>query len=196
MGRHREFDEAEVLDAAMHCFWARGYEAASVRDLASEMHITGASLYNAFGDKRSLYRRALERYASERLYERVSRLECGLPPFEAVRAFFHEVVERSANDTEHRGCMLVNAALEAGSDDPELRQAVKRELQVIEEFFRRCVAAGQAAGTIMSALPADNLAQMLLSVLLGIRVLARTDPGRAALAGPVGAALAVLAGQP
>src|SRR5277367_1873350 len=55
MARPREFDEAAVLDAAIEKFWQRGYEATSVRDLADEMNIAGASLYNAFGDKRSLY---------------------------------------------------------------------------------------------------------------------------------------------
>ena len=55
MARPREFDEGEALDAAMDCFWRDGYEATSVRDLAARMGITGASLYNAFGDKRSLF---------------------------------------------------------------------------------------------------------------------------------------------
>ena len=63
MARPREFDERAVLDAAVQCFWARGYEATSVRDLAQGMGLTSASLYNAFGDKRSLYRRALDHYA-------------------------------------------------------------------------------------------------------------------------------------
>ena len=54
MARPREFDEAAVLDAAMDCFWRNGYEATSVRDLATPfMGITGASLYNAFSDKRA-----------------------------------------------------------------------------------------------------------------------------------------------
>jgi TetR/AcrR family transcriptional repressor of nem operon len=44
MGRRREFDETEVLDAAMDCFWRDGYEATSVRDLAARMGITGGSL--------------------------------------------------------------------------------------------------------------------------------------------------------
>ena len=55
MARAREFDEAAVLDAAIEKFWLCGYEATSVRDLADEMYIAGASLYNAFGDKRALY---------------------------------------------------------------------------------------------------------------------------------------------
>src|SRR5258708_39246473 len=58
MARPREFDETTVLEAAMNCFWAQGFEQTSVRDLAEQMGITGASLYNAFGDKRSLYSQA------------------------------------------------------------------------------------------------------------------------------------------
>jgi TetR/AcrR family transcriptional repressor of nem operon len=37
-----------------------GYEATSVRDLIEKTGVTGASLYNAFGDKRALYQRTLE----------------------------------------------------------------------------------------------------------------------------------------
>ena len=59
MARPREFDESAALDAAVDCFWREGYEATSVRDLAARMGITGTSLYNAFGDKRSLFRQAL-----------------------------------------------------------------------------------------------------------------------------------------
>ena len=64
MARLREFDEDRALDAAVDCFWSRGYEATSVRDLAREMGIGGASLYNAFGGKRALFARVLDRVAS------------------------------------------------------------------------------------------------------------------------------------
>ena len=193
MGRPREFDETEVLEAAMRCFWAQGYEATSVRDLAARMSLTGASLYNAFGDKRALYRRALDHYVHQSVRERIGRLEAGLPPLGAIRAFFDEIVERSASDPQHRGCMLVNAALEAGLHDAELRHAVAEELAFIASFFRRCVCAAQQDGSVALSQPAGALAQLLLSVLLGIRVLARTNPGRSLLEQTADAALAVLA---
>jgi AcrR family transcriptional regulator len=72
MARPREFDEAAVLDAAIARFWQHGYEATSVRDLADEMNIAGASLYNAFGDKRTLYERALNRYLDQSLKRKTS----------------------------------------------------------------------------------------------------------------------------
>src|SRR5271155_5916307 len=79
MARPREFDEGAVLDAAVLCFWSRGYEATSVRDLVEKTGITAASLYNAFGDKRALYQRALDRYVEESISGRIRRCE-ELPP--------------------------------------------------------------------------------------------------------------------
>ena len=115
MARPREFDETAVLRAAIHCFWSRGYEATSVRDLAEKMGITGASLYNAFGDKRSLYRRALAYYVNESFGDRVGRFEGNMPPRQAIAAFFEEIIERSLDDPQRKGCMLVNSALEDGA---------------------------------------------------------------------------------
>lgn len=88
MARPREFDEAIVLDAAIQCFWGKGFEATSMRDLIDRMGITGASVYNAFGDKRSLYRRALQHYLESSFGERVRRLESTLPPRQAIEMFF------------------------------------------------------------------------------------------------------------
>jgi TetR/AcrR family transcriptional repressor of nem operon len=180
MARPREFDEATALEAAMNCFWAQGYELTSVRDLAEQMGITGASLYNAFGDKRSLYRQALRHYLEQTVRDRVARLE-RLRPFPAIRTFFGEIVERSVKDRQHRGCMLVNSALELAPYDPEFQKIVAEEMIFIEAFFRRCIEAGQKDGTISAIRPAAELAKLLLSVLLGIRVLARTRPQRAVL---------------
>ena len=105
MARPREFDDATALDAAMNCFWSNGYEATSVRDLAARMGITGTSLYNAYGDKRSLFRQVLQRYAERSTRERIARLESTLPPKQAVRAFLGEIVERSLDDRDRRGCL-------------------------------------------------------------------------------------------
>jgi TetR/AcrR family transcriptional repressor of nem operon len=191
MARPREFDEVAVLDAAMDCFWAQGYELTSVRELANRMGITGASLYNAFGDKRSLYRRALDHYLQHSVHDRVARLS-QLPPLSAIRAFFDEIIERSVSDAQHRGCLLVNAALEMAPHDAEFREIVAGELILIEAFFQRCAEAGQEDGSIVRSRPAPDLAKLLLSVLLGLRVLARTRPERAVLEGAATGALSLL----
>ena len=191
MARPREFDEEVVLDTAILCFWSRGYEATSVRDLVEKTGVTSASLYNAFGDKRALYQRALDRYVEESISGRIRRCE-ELPPREAIGAFFAEILKRSLGDPQHKGCMLVNAALDVAPNDPDFQKIVACVLVRIEAFFLGCVEAGQADGTITRSLPATNLAHHLLGVLMGIRVLARVRPERALLEGVVVPALALL----
>lgn len=192
MARPREFDETAALDAAMDCFWRDGYEATSVRDLAARMGITGASLYNAFGDKRSLFHAVLQRYAERSTRERIARLESTLPPKQAVHAFLGEIVERSLGDDDRRGCLLVNTALEIAPHDPDLGAEVAARLGEIEAFFHRAVTAAQADGSAPPERDAADLARLLLGVTLGVRVLARSNPQRELLEGVVRPALALL----
>jgi len=87
MARPREFDEATALEAAIECFWHRGYEATSVRDLADKMGISAPSLYNAYGDKHALFAQALERYLDLSARALIKELE-ELPPKQAIRRFY------------------------------------------------------------------------------------------------------------
>jgi TetR/AcrR family transcriptional regulator, transcriptional repressor for nem operon len=86
----------------------------------------------------------------------------------------------------------VNTALEMAPHDPEFQCVVADVLVQVEGFFRRCVAAGQSKGTISGSLSAEDLARLLLSTLLGLRVLARTRPERELLEGVLRPVLALL----
>ncbi|MFP3558562.1 TetR/AcrR family transcriptional regulator [Paraburkholderia sp. SIMBA_049] len=191
MARPEEFDEKAVLDAAVHQFWLQGYDGTSVGELAESMGVTAASLHIVFGDKRSLFRKTLAHYLANSFEDRVSRFE-GLAPRDAIVAFFNEIVDRSVSDKDRKGCLLVNAAL-FSPHDPEFQEEVASVLVQVEGFFRCCVAAGQSCGQISSDHSADDLAGMLLSTLLGIRVLARTRPERALLEGLLRPIYALLA---
>jgi TetR/AcrR family transcriptional repressor of nem operon len=192
MPRPREFDETAALDAAIECFWRRGYEATSLRDLTAAMGLTAPSLYNAFGDKEELFALALERYLDRNTRGRLRRLEETLPPKQAIARFFAEIVGRSVNDRQRKGCFLVNSALEIAPHHTQCRAVITKQFQGIEGFFARCILAAQAEGTIPLHLDADDVAKLLLGVLLGVRVLARTNPSRSVLEGVVRPALALL----
>lgn len=181
MGRLKEFDEAKAIDGAVDCFWARGYEATSVRDLAEHMGIGGASLYNAYGGKRSLFVRALARYADRSMRERIARLEGDGRPKEAIRAFLTEIIERSLADRDRKGCLLVNSALDVAPHDAEIGKVVAGYLEEIRAFFQRNIEAGRRAGQMPRNLDAAGVSAHLLGVLMGIRVLARAKPDRALL---------------
>src|ERR1700740_404942 len=67
MGRPRGFDEDGALEAAMRVFWAKSYEGATIADLTEAMGINRSSMYGAFGDKESIFRRVMERYRAGRM---------------------------------------------------------------------------------------------------------------------------------
>jgi TetR/AcrR family transcriptional regulator, transcriptional repressor for nem operon len=125
----------------MGCFWAAGYAATSVRDLGDATGLGAASLYNAFGDKRTLFTQCLDRYLDANMRARITRVEKTLPPRQAIATFLTEIVERSLES--RLGCLLANAALEVAPHDPDIADVVAERKGKLETFFRRCVVAAQ-----------------------------------------------------
>lgn len=195
MARPRKFDEDDVVAAAGEIFWTKGFEGASTRDLTAVTGLTPSSLYAAFGSKRALFVKALDRYLDQTLRDRIARIEAASSGLEAIEAFFAEVVERSITDTRHRGCMMVNAIVDAASEDIDLKRYVADETVRIEAFFRRNIAVGQAAAEISATHAVHDLARHLLAVLMGIRVLARGRPDPELLAGIARSTLSMLRSQ-
>ena len=192
MARPREFDETAALGAAVECFWQRGYKATSMRDLAASMGLTAPSLYNAFGDKQELFGRALERYLDCTTRDRLCRLETSLPPKKAIHRFFAEIIDRSITDRNRKGCFLVNSALDVAPHQAEIRALVTEQFDEIAAFFKRCILAAQADETAPPGVDANDAARLLLGLLLGIRVLARSNPDRRLLESVMRPALALL----
>ena len=192
MARLKAFDEERALDKAVDRFWSRGYDATSVRDLGEAMEIGGASLYNAFGDKRTLFVKCLERYANRSSRERMARVEEKHAPKEAIRTFLAEIIERSVKDPDCKGCLLVNSALDVAPHDAAIGKAVAGYLDEIRDFFRRNIEAAHRAGTVPKSIDAEVVSGHLLGVLMGIRALTRVKPDRKLLESVARPALALL----
>jgi TetR/AcrR family transcriptional repressor of nem operon len=193
LARPREFDEGVALEAAMQRFWVAGYAATSVRDLGDAMGLGQASVYNAFGDKRTLFTQCLDRYLDANMRARIARVERTLPPRQAIEAFLSEIVERSMES--RLGCLLANAALEVAPHDTDIADVVGERMGELEAFFQRCVAAGQSDGSISRDADPEDAARLFLVTVMGLRVLARGYPQRAVLEGAVRQALSIL-GKP
>ncbi|MBT9292639.1 TetR/AcrR family transcriptional regulator [Prosthecodimorpha staleyi] len=196
MSRPRSFNETDVLEAATDCFWARGLEATSVRDLAGRMGINGPSLYNAFGDKRSLFMRALEHYAARSMRERIGRMERLPDPGSAIAAFFDELISGSLADPDRRGCLIVNSALEVAPHDPEIATLIAAYLAEIEAFFRRALVRAAARGDLPATVEPTDMARLLLGLVIAVRVMARTVSDRSRLDGMVRPILGLIQARP
>ena len=183
MARPREFDEQAVLDTATEHFWVNGYEATSMRDLAEGTGLTSPSLYNAFGDKRALYRLVLDRYVQSALVDCTEIFESDTPPLQAIERYIDAIIAEALSDRQRKGCFVVNTALEVAPHDEEFREVVTYIFGRIERYLRDSIAAGQSDGSISTDQSAADLARLFLGTSLGIRVFARTRPDRALLKG-------------
>jgi TetR/AcrR family transcriptional repressor of nem operon len=192
MGRPREFDEDQVLGAALERFWQKGYEATSLADLTECTGLQKGSLYGAFGDKRKLYLMALAHYQDQGLEDITAALSADSSPRAALRGFFAEVVARSLSKDGSRGCLCVNTAVELAPHDEEVARGLRKHGGRVEALFQQVIERGQARREFAAGLDARAGARFLGALLFGLGVLAKTRPGRARLEDVVRVGLSVL----
>lgn len=192
MARELQFNREVALDLALDQFWSHGFNDTSMRELADRLGISLSSLYNTFGDKRTMFLAALERYDTQILSRRLEGLERNHPPLEAIRGLFMSIAADCAADPVRRGCFLVNTALEMSSRDPDIEREVRTKLDAIESFFLRALKSAQSQGDLPPGLRPKVVAAQLLGALLGIRVLSRANPDPEALNRVIQGSLAVL----
>lgn len=169
VGRPREFDVDEVLDAAMVAFWAKGYESTSLNDLMAATGLHKGSLYQAFGDKHSLFIESLKRYLARMRQTEHAEFARADTPAEGLRRVGHSLVDLVDDDSDPpRGCMAVNALVEMAPHDPEVRAIMNDHIGQMRAMIEQAVERAQADGDIDSARPPSVVAGMLMTFVAGL----------------------------
>jgi TetR/AcrR family transcriptional repressor of nem operon len=171
MARSKEFEVNEVLDKAIHLFWAQGYEKTSMQDLVEFMGIHRRSIYDTFGDKHALFMKALERYETKQTSKMRFLIEKQKPIKELIRELFEATVR---NEGEPLGCFLVNSGVELGVLDPEVASLVDESYSRTEELLTNLVLKGQQSGEFKNDLDPVVISHYLMNAWLGLRTLVKT----------------------
>jgi len=175
VGRPREFDADLALDRALELFWRNGYEGASINEIADAMGVSKPSLYSAFGDKESLYLRALARYGERQRSVHARVLEAEPDARRAVESLLLSAVEALADPDKPSGCMVVSGTTSCTS--PGVPESVKHALVEALHGGGRAIEARLARAKRDGQLPASTdvtaLAVYFNTVLAGLSVQAR-----------------------
>ncbi|MBK0010712.1 MULTISPECIES: TetR family transcriptional regulator [Priestia] len=190
MARSKEFDEKAVLRKAMELFWEQGYEKTSMQDLVDHMGIHRRSIYDTFGDKRSLFLASLNHY--EELI--VNEMESIISNSSSIKQTIRDVFIFTLNAIEQypKGCLSVNAAIELSLLDKEIGSIVTKMFNRTEDMFNNLIKQGQTSGELAKELNPDNTSRFLHNNLVGIRVLIKTNYNKKELEGIITLALSVL----
>jgi AcrR family transcriptional regulator len=179
-GRPRSFDVNQALDRALQVFWRKGYEGASLSDLTGAMGINRPSLYAAFGDKESLFRKALDRYAEgpgSYVHEALSQ--------PTAREAIEKLLWRSAyvlsNPRNPPGCLNVQGALACGQGAEGIRRELTLRRAAGEAAIRKRLKRGRAEGDLPPHTSPTDLARYVATIMHGMSVQAAGGATRAEL---------------
>src|SRR6202020_2130919 len=142
-GRPRSFDTEAAVERAMGVFWSRGYHATALPDLLRATKLSRGSLYAAFGDKHSLFLRALDRYIADALARIDVELAPPGEPIDGLRAYLAGYVDRTSGANGRRGCLLVATAMELAGQDVEVCRRVAGFFKAMEAKLADALSRGE-----------------------------------------------------
>jgi AcrR family transcriptional regulator len=177
VGRPRSFDLETALDRALQVFWKKGYEGASLSDLTRAMRINRPSLYAAFGDKESLFRKAVDRYMDQET--RYWREAIDAPTVgEFVERLLCGAAEAMARAGSPGGCLLVQGALTCSAEAEPVRRELIARRQAGERAIRDRLKRAKKDHDLPARSDPDTLAQYLTTVMQGMAVQAAGGASR------------------
>jgi AcrR family transcriptional regulator len=189
-GRPLSFDRDKALEDAMHVFWERGYEAASISELTAAMGITPPSLYTAFGDKEHLFLEAIERYATSGPGGGAPRALAEEPiARRAIERLLEEAAEELTRSCHPAGCMVVTAATNCSVASAHVQAALAKRRAASEAGIRHRIEQGIREGELPPDTDAAALANFYTTVLQGMSIQARDGASCASLLATATAAM-------
>ncbi len=191
MAREKQFDDAAVLESAADVFAAHGYQGTSLTMLLEATGLGKQSLYNSFGDKRALYLKAVE-CATARYAAVQTAMQRAADGRAAVQTFFDHLLGNCASRDPAKKSCIVSAGLLEGMEDEVIVQRLREKWLGTQELLRASIERGQKDRSIRNPAPSAELADLLLTVVGGLRVSARADFGCERLRRTVALAIAVL----
>ncbi len=172
-GRPRKFDEDAALNAAMLLFWKKGLSATSLDDLARAMNMNRPSIYNAFGNKDEIYRKALASFCGQLDRGMEETLEAIPELQEGLRAFFDQAIAVYTGTDPSMGCLMVCTAPAEAFSHPEvggdLQRLIRRLDRTLAQRLRRAQDEGELSDHIQPELTARLLQATLQSLALRAR---------------------------
>jgi AcrR family transcriptional regulator len=176
-GRPREFCVDHALAQALRVFWTKGYEGASLTDLTEAMGITRPSLYAAFGNKESLFRKALDLYEREKM----AYIGQGLAQPTArkvAETMLRGALENVAGEDEPHGCMRVIASVACGPAAQSLHEEIIQRTDIFKQMMVERFERAKEEGDLPADIDALGLTGVLVAWLQGISIQANQGINR------------------
>ena len=181
-GRPRQYDREAALDQAVAAFWSRGYSATTLDDLVAAMGMNRPSIYNAFGDKESVYRHALRHFIAQMRSTVSARVLAEPNLAKALLNLYTGALEIYFGKAPAQGCFVFCTAPAEAVHLPEVREIVHRLIEELDALLAQKFRAAQETGALPSERDVRLSAKLAQAVLHSLALRARAGESRSALA--------------
>lgn len=180
-GRPLKYDHDEALDNALQVFWSKGLTATSLDDLADAMDMNRPSIYNAFGNKTSLYRKAFARFVTQ-LGEQLDRTLFDEQDLnKAMKRFYSRALDTYFSGAAPLGCFVTCTAVVEAATHPEIKKDLDFVIQKIDTIIEKRLLVAQQEGSWPKGGDTENAAKLLHATLQSLAVRARSGEPRSSL---------------
>ena len=176
-GRPLEFNQDEALDKALNVFWSRGYEGTSMAELTQVLGINKPSIYAAFGNKETLFRKALARYTSGPVAF-VSEAMQAPTARQVVEKFLTLAVDSFSDKSTPAGCMIVQGALTCGQNSSAIQLELIAYRKNLEAAFNERFELAKKQGDLPQWANTKQLAKYIATIHQGMSVQATSGATR------------------
>jgi TetR/AcrR family transcriptional repressor of nem operon len=181
LGRPREFNTEQALEAAMQQFWRAGYEATSLQDLLDVMNLSKSSLYQTYGSKHELFLRSIDFYQQSSVSELQQSLNDSLTSKAFMKRLLEDVIAE-ATSKKKKGCLLVNTVNELSHRDKAVSKAVSNGIDNVAGVIKQAIKCGKKEGAIKSTVSTDTLVNYIVSNVSGLRTMVKSGANKRELA--------------
>ncbi len=192
-GRPRKTDPSIVLETAMKLFWEQGFKGTSMNDLAIQTGMAKPGLYATFGDKETLYTKALGHYFYNLGMPILDDFLHAPDPLKVALRHFLEIIAEATNGTKNPyGCFVVKSVVECAHQPDALKKLgqgfdMERRQVFIKRFQR-----AQESGDLPQTVDAKALAEFFSGQSLALAVMNAAGKDQAALNSFIDVAMTVL----
>ena len=169
----------EILSAALRVFARRGYGEATMDAIAAEAGYSKGALYWHFSGKQELLLTLLDERIDKPMRERFAVLASAPPErdmtVEATQAFGRQI------DEEREALLLEREYWSLAIRDPELRaRYAERQTELRHALAGALEARARHLGTPDLAMPAEDVARIVMGIIGGLAVDELIEPGSVA----------------
>ena len=145
-GRPRQYDREQVLASVLSLFSEKGYSATSLDEISEAMNMSRPSIYNAFGDKESIYLHAMDSFRKQMRRAVGKYLDSEYDLETALVNTYLSAIKVYFSSQPAQGCFIFCTAPAEVINQPEIKAKISDTLIEVDRFFSSAIHKCPGAG--------------------------------------------------